>query len=144
MNLVSISENKEIEKRLAITPEIAKKYINLGLKLSLPENYGLHLGFSDEDYKNLGVDFLENEKDIINRADIIVQLGLLDEERQSFLKENQILIGSLNAISNEQKLKNYCRGMSRRFRTYRRRNKISPGVGGEEGGRIPVLSPKVA
>ncbi len=104
MNLVSISENKEIEKRLAITPEIAKKYINLGLKISLPDNYGLHLGFSDEDYKNLGVNFLENEKDIIHKADIIVQLRLLDEKRQSFLKENQILIGSLNAISNKQKL----------------------------------------
>ena len=27
MNLASISENRDIEKRIAITPEIAKKYI---------------------------------------------------------------------------------------------------------------------
>ena len=31
MNLASISENQDIEKRIAITPEIAKKYISLGL-----------------------------------------------------------------------------------------------------------------
>ena len=30
MKIGSISENKQFEKRIAITPEIAKKYINLG------------------------------------------------------------------------------------------------------------------
>ena len=60
MHLVSILENQSVEKRLAITPEISKKYINLGFKVSLPNNYGLHLGYSDEDYKNLGVNLLEN------------------------------------------------------------------------------------
>jgi len=36
MNLASISENRDIEKRVAITPEIAKKYITLGFNLTLP------------------------------------------------------------------------------------------------------------
>ena len=35
MNLASISENHNIEKRIAITPEIAKKYITLGFNLTL-------------------------------------------------------------------------------------------------------------
>jgi hypothetical protein len=34
------SENQKIEKRVAITPEIAKKYISLGFEVSLSENYG--------------------------------------------------------------------------------------------------------
>ena len=63
MHLVSITENQLVEKRLAITPEISKKYIGLGFKVSLPINYGLHLGFSDEDYKNTGVNFEENEQE---------------------------------------------------------------------------------
>ena len=33
MFIASLSENKEIEKRLAVTPEISKKYIDLGLDL---------------------------------------------------------------------------------------------------------------
>jgi NAD(P) transhydrogenase subunit alpha len=33
MRIVSISENKNIEKRIAITPEIAKKYISLGFEV---------------------------------------------------------------------------------------------------------------
>ena len=104
MNLASISENREIEKRIAITPEMAKKYINLGFKLSLSNNYGVHLGFSDQDYKNLGVNFLENEKEIIANAEILVQIGLPDNEKLSSLKENQTLIGSLNTFFNKNKL----------------------------------------
>ena len=104
MNLASILENRDIEKRIAITPEIAKKYISLGFNLSLPKNYGAHLGFSDEDYKTLGVNFLDDEKEIIQNSDIIVQLGLPAEEKLSLFKENQTLIGSLNAHLNKEKL----------------------------------------
>ena len=106
MHIVSILENKAVEKRLAITPEIAKKYIGLGFKLTLPNNYGAHLGFNDEDYNNLGVNLANNEKDIIDNADIIIQLGLPDDEKLSLFKENQTLVGSLNAFSNKKKLEN--------------------------------------
>tara|TARA_B100001057_G_scaffold52754_1_gene46939 strand:+ start:23367 stop:24455 length:1089 start_codon:yes stop_codon:yes gene_type:complete len=106
MHLVSLSENRSVEKRIALTPELVKKYIDLGFKLSLPTNYGNHLGFNDENYKNLGVNILENEKDIINDADIIIQLGLPDDQKLSLLKENQTIIGSLNTFSNKEKLDN--------------------------------------
>ena len=98
MNLASISENKDKEKRIAVTPEIAKKYISLGFNLSLPINYGSHLGFSDEEYKSFGVNLLGSEEELIKNSDIIIQLGLLSDEKLSLLKENQTLIGSLNAF----------------------------------------------
>ena len=79
-----------MRKRIAITPEIAKKYISLGFNLTLPNNYGTHLGFSDEDYKNEGVNFLDNEDEIIKNSEIIIQLGLPDEKKLSLFKENQI------------------------------------------------------
>jgi NAD(P) transhydrogenase subunit alpha len=104
MNLASISENKDREKRIAVTPEIAKKYISLGFNLSLPSNYGSHLGFSDEEYKSFGVNLLDSEEELIKNSDIIIQLGLLSDEKLSLLKENQTLIGSLNAFSNKEKL----------------------------------------
>ena len=48
MKIVSVSENQSIEKRIAITPEIAKKYISIGFKVFLSRNYGAHLGITDE------------------------------------------------------------------------------------------------
>ena len=106
MNLASIKENKEIEKRITVTPEIAKKYISLGFNLTLPNNYAAHLGFNDEEYKNLGVSLLDSEEEIIKNSEIIVQLGLPDNEKLPLFRENQTLIGSLNAFSNKEKLEN--------------------------------------
>ena len=106
MNLASIKENLEIEKRISVTPEIAKKYISLGFKLTLPNNYGSHIGFNDELYKNLGVNFLKDELEIIKNSDVVIQLGLPDEKKLSLFKENQTLIGSLNAFLNKEKLDN--------------------------------------
>ena len=106
MKIGSILENQAVEKRLSITPEIAKKYINLGFKVFLPNNYGTHLGFDDEEYKSLGVNLLDNGKNVIDNVDIIVQLGLPTEDKLSLLKENQTLIGSLNIFLNKKKLEN--------------------------------------
>jgi NAD(P) transhydrogenase subunit alpha len=104
MKIVSVLENQKIEKRIAITPEIAKKYISLGLEVSLAENYGSHLGIKDEEYKELGVSILKNEKEIISSADIIVQLGLFDDDKSSLFKENQTFIGVLNPYDNKDKI----------------------------------------
>ncbi len=106
MKIVSISEDINIEKRIAITPEIAKKYLSSGFDVSIVENYGQHLGFSDNEYKELGVQISKDEKKIINEANIIVQMGLLSDEKLSFLKENQNLIGVLNPYLNKEKINN--------------------------------------
>ncbi len=104
MKIASIIENQKIEKRIAITPEIAKKYISLDFEVYLPENYGSHLGIKDEDYKGSGASILKDEKEIISSADIIIQLGLLDDDKNSLLKENQNFIGVLNPYENKDKI----------------------------------------
>ena len=106
MRIVSILENKTIEKRIAITPDIAKKYIALGLEVSLPENYGEHLGFKDKEYKELGVEISKKDVDVLNNANIIVQLGLLSDDNLLLLKENQNIIGVFNPYFNKEKIEN--------------------------------------
>ena len=104
MKIISVSEDKKIEKRIAITPEIAKKYVALGFEVFLPENYGEHLGFTDNKYKELGVKLSKDEKEIISSADIIVQLGLLAEDKISLIKKNQTLIGVFDPYNNKEKI----------------------------------------
>ena len=96
MRIVSVSENQTIEKRIAITPEIAKKYISIGFEVGLSKNYGSHLGIKDDVYKELGVSIFNDEKEIITNADIVVQLALYNDDKNSFLKENQTFVGVLN------------------------------------------------
>ena len=104
MKIGSILEDQKIEKRIAITPEIAKKYISLGFEVSLSENYGSHLGIKDKEYEELGVVTLNDEKEVLINADIIVQLGLLSNDKNSLLKENQTFIGVLNPYENKDKI----------------------------------------
>ena len=104
MKIASISENKKIEKRIAITPEVAKKYINNGFKVTINKSYGEHLGFFDNEYESVGVSILENENDVITNSEIMVQLGLPSEDKIGLLRENQILVGVLNPYQNKEKL----------------------------------------
>ena len=104
MRIASISENHKFEKRIAISPETAKKYIALGLEVSLTENYAEHLGFKDSEYKELGVTILKDIKEVISYADVIVQLGLPSDEVTTLMKENQTLIGILDLYNNKEKI----------------------------------------
>ena len=106
MRIGSILENQKVEKRIAITPDIVKKYLSLGLEVSLVKNYGSHLGIKDENFKDMGVKILNDEIEILNSSDIIVQLGLLSDENISKIKENQTLVGVLNPYKNKEKLEN--------------------------------------
>tara|TARA_B100001250_G_scaffold376796_1_gene365345 strand:- start:596 stop:1684 length:1089 start_codon:yes stop_codon:yes gene_type:complete len=104
MIIGSVSENKDLEKRISITPDIAKKYINLGFEINLSQNYGNHLGFVEKEYTEIGAKFIDDENKIIENSDIIIQMGLLDENKTSLLKLNQIFIGVLNPYENQNKL----------------------------------------
>ncbi len=100
----SILENQEVEKRIAITPEIVKKYNSLGIEVYLKENYGSHLGIKDKEYLDLGVKISKSDDEILDNSNIVVQLGMLNDEKVLKLKENQTLIGILNPYDNKDKL----------------------------------------
>ena len=104
MRIGSVLENQKIEKRISITPDIVKKYTSLGFEIFLSENYGQHIGIKDEEYVKLGAKISKDDKEILSSSDIIVQLGMLSDEKSSIIKENQIMIGVLNPYENKDKL----------------------------------------
>ena len=125
MIIGSILENNK-DKRIAITPEIVKKYISLGFEISLVKNYGSHLGFSDNEFHDVGVKF-KDEKEIVKNSNIITQLGVLSDEKLSMMSEKQVLIGVLNPYDNKDKLQTLVKKKSRHLfiRTFTQNNKSS-------------------
>ena len=115
MKIASISENKNVEKRVAITPETTKKYLSEGFEVLISKNYGDHLGFSDNEYKDLGANIIDDENKIIQDADILVQLGLPSDEKLKSLKDNQNLIGVLNPFNNKEKINNLIKKKVKNF-----------------------------
>ncbi len=106
MIIGSILENQNFEKRVALTPDIVKKYTSLGFEIFISENYGSHIGIEDKQYSELGAKLKKNDDEILQSSDIIIQLGILSDEKISIIKDNQTLIGVLNPYENEKKLKN--------------------------------------
>ena len=104
MRIGSVLENQENEKRISITPDVIKKYNSLGFEVLLSENYGRHIGINDDEYLKLGVKISKDDNEILSSSDIIVQLGMLSDEKSSIIKESQILIGVLNPYDNKDKL----------------------------------------
>ena len=76
MKLGSITENLATERRVAITPEIAKKFISNGFEVNLQKDYAKHLGFDDKDYEAVNVKIFNDEKSVLNNTEILVQLNL--------------------------------------------------------------------
>ncbi len=104
MIIGSISENTSFEKRIAITPDIVKKYIELGLKVNLSKDYALHLGIEDKEFETQGANISTTEEVILN-SNAILQMNILTNENLDKLNKEQILIGVLNPYLNEKKLK---------------------------------------
>ncbi len=106
MQIGSILENQSVEKRIAIMPELVKKYITLGFEVCLIKNYGSHLGIKDDQYKDMGAKISNEDKEILNSSDIIVQLGMLPDDKASIIQQNQTLIGVLDPYKNKEQLEN--------------------------------------
>ena len=96
MNVGSTKE-KNPEKRISITPDTSKNLKDLGLKVFLEKGYGESLGYSDDEYKNKGVEFLNNKSEVILKSDLICKVNLPEKEELDSIKENtNIIISNFN------------------------------------------------
>ena len=104
MKIGSISEDLTSEKRISLTPELSKKYLDLGVEVYINKNYGTHLGFYDNDYKEKGVQILNDINQVINNSDSLLQINLPQNNYIEKLRENISLIGIFNPSENKEKI----------------------------------------
>tara|TARA_B100001027_G_scaffold73206_1_gene49980 strand:- start:48 stop:1133 length:1086 start_codon:yes stop_codon:yes gene_type:complete len=105
MIIGTVSENKELEKRISITPEIAKKYISNGFEVMIEKDLASHLGITDKEFLDEGCK-VESRENVLDQSNIILQLNLPDEKSTSLIKEDKILIGNFNSSSNKELITN--------------------------------------
>ena len=105
MIIGAVSENKSSEKRISITPEIAKKYLDNGFSVIIENDLASHLGISDEDFRKAGCQ-VDNRENVLKKSNIVLQVNLPDDDSLNLLKENDILIGNFNSTENKTKIQN--------------------------------------
>ena len=99
MKIGSISEDLNLEKRISLTPELSKKYLDLGVEIFVNKNYGTHLSFHDNDYKAKGVQILNEIDEVINNSNFLLQVNLPEINYIKKLRENTSLMGIFNIIN---------------------------------------------
>ena len=94
-----------LEKRISITPDFLKKYIASGLQVSIEKSMGEHLGFLDDNFKELGAEIVERKKGFLE-ADIICSVNKLNEEDLTEIKENSLIVSFLDPFNDQELVEN--------------------------------------
>ena len=92
------------ERRVALTPESAIQIQKLGHSLRIQSGAGVDAEFSDEDYKEAGVELVYGD-DIWSNTDVIMKVRGVNDQEASKLRENTTVISFFWPAQNEDLLK---------------------------------------
>ena len=106
MNVGSTKE-KNPEKRISITPDTSKSLKGLGLNVFLEKGYGESLGYKDQEYKDRGVQILNDPKEVLSKSNLICKVNLPSQEDLNLIKENSnLIVANYNPEKEKNLLKN--------------------------------------
>ncbi len=92
------------ENRVAMTPESAVQLQKLGHDCVIETKAGAAAGFSDKDYKDVGVEVVKTAAALWKAADIVVKVRQPDDTEMKKLRAAQTLISFFNPAANEKGL----------------------------------------
>ena len=104
MKLAVLKETDALETRVAITPETAKKYVELGFKVCVQSDAGKASAFTDACFKDAGAEICETDAETIKDADVVLAVRPLEESIAIQLKKGCVLIGVLEPYDHKQGL----------------------------------------
>jgi len=91
MKIGILKETRPNEKRVAVTPKIAKDFIDKGFEVLVESDAGLASAFDNKSYEENGAKIVTKD-DIFKQADVIVKINPLDEAEIAKLKPGQVVI----------------------------------------------------
>ena len=105
MKIAVIKETREFEERVSCTPEIVKKFINIGFKVSVQSDAGISSSYYDNDYKNSGAEIVKSEKSLLSNADLIFAIVRPNIKLLKLFKKGSILVCQMETYINSNELK---------------------------------------
>jgi NAD(P) transhydrogenase subunit alpha len=103
MKLFVLAEDTDVESRISITPDIAKKLTDTGHELFVEKDAWKNAGFDESDYKNAGVKFAKREK--ISEADVVFSINALEPREIESLKMGTITVSIQDPFNNIDNVK---------------------------------------
>ncbi|AFX98837.1 NAD(P) transhydrogenase subunit alpha part 1 [Candidatus Endolissoclinum faulkneri L2] len=92
MKIGIVKERRDGEKRVAVSTETVRKYINLGANVAIECDAGLSAGITNEAYTIAGANIVNNAREAIGDADIVLKVRKPTFEEITLFKHGALLI----------------------------------------------------
>lgn len=96
------------EHRVATTPKVADKLIKLGFKIAIESGAGLDANFTDDAYKAVGVEIIQDTRELWQTSDIIFKIRQpefnkkMNQDEVDLLKPGTILVSFIYPSLNQE------------------------------------------
>lgn len=100
------TENLPTETRVALTPTNVSTLSAKGISVLIEAGAGNKAGFHDESYLDAGAKVCHTQQDIIEQANILVQVNAVPLAQSKLLKKSQWLIGMMDPLGTPQVIAN--------------------------------------
>ena len=104
MKIGILKETKKGERRVAISPTIAKQLINDGFEVIVEDDAGSRSSYKNSDYKDIGA-VVETRAVTFKDSDILIKINPFDEEDLKLVDEHHVLMSQLYHKSNSELMK---------------------------------------
>ncbi|MBE9489511.1 MAG: Re/Si-specific NAD(P)(+) transhydrogenase subunit alpha [Bacteroidetes bacterium] len=104
MKIGIIKETQKGEKRVSISPNIAKQLIEKGFEILVVKDAGEASQFKNSEYRDIGAT-IESRGVVFKESDILVKINPFDEEELKLVDKRHILMSQLFHKSNPELIK---------------------------------------
>ncbi|TNE74314.1 Re/Si-specific NAD(P)(+) transhydrogenase subunit alpha [bacterium] len=94
-------ETRDLEHRVALSPESVGKLVKRGCEIILEKNAGLASGFIDSMYADAGATVVDKVDDVFAKAELIAMVQSPTDDQIKKLKKGQTLVAFLWALQNK-------------------------------------------
>lgn len=113
MKIACLRERAAGERRVALTPEAAKRLANRGHQFVIETDAGREAGFFDEAYADVGCQVVATVADALQGADLLAAVQSPEAEISEKLPRGLVLIALLDPLRNEKAIQAFAdRGVS--------------------------------
>lgn len=103
----AVNEQTELEKRVALSPDTAKRFIALGANVRIETGAGAAAGYADAEYAKAGAQVCASDRECLAQASMLLTVGPLADARLEQLASGTIMIGTLSPYQHAERLRHY-------------------------------------
>ena len=95
-------EIKDNEYRVALIPSGAGLFVKAGHKVIIQKSAGIGSGFTDNEYKDIGAELVDDAKNVYDKSELIVKVKEPLSAEYPLIKENHIIFTFLHLSADKE------------------------------------------